>query len=202
LCHADVGGARCRDVTREVAGAMSKLAGTLARVLAEALRPGAAGERFPEGCDETTCFLRLNRYPPCPASPDPDGAAFGLVPHTDSDFLTVLCQDHVGGLQLMKGAAGWVAVKPIPGALIVNVGDLFQAWSNNRYKSVEHKVMTNATTERYSVAFFLCPSHDSPIGACAEPSPYRTFTFGEYRRKVQEDVKRTGKKIGLPNFLV
>ncbi|PAN07160.1 hypothetical protein PAHAL_1G315700 [Panicum hallii] len=188
-----------RDVTREVAGAMSKLAGTLARVLAEALRP-AAGERFPEGCDETTCFLRLNRYPPCPVSP-PDGASFGLVPHTDSDFLTVLCQDHVGGLQLMKGA-GWVAVKPIPGALIVNVGDLFQAWSNNRYKSVEHKVMTNATTERYSVAYFLCPSYDSPIGACEEPSPYRTFTFGEYRRKVQEDVKRTGRKIGLPNFLV
>jgi isopenicillin N synthase-like dioxygenase len=110
-------------VTREVAGAMSKLAGTLARVLAEALlgrRP--AGERFPEGCDETTCFLRLNRYPACPISP----GALGLVPHTDSDFLTVLCQDQqVGGLQLMKGDS-WVAVKPIPGTLVVNIGDLFQ----------------------------------------------------------------------------
>ncbi|WVZ74521.1 hypothetical protein U9M48_022692 [Paspalum notatum var. saurae] len=192
-----------RDVTREVAAAMSKLAGTLARVLAEALL--VHGQEEPrrrclpaEACDETTCFLRLNRYPPCPVSAS---AAFGLVPHTDSDFLTVLCQDHVGGLQLMKGAR-WVAVKPIPGALIVNIGDLFQAWSNNRYKSVEHKVMTNATTERYSVAYFLCPSYDSPIGTCQEPSPYRTFTFGEYRSKVQEDVKRTGKKIGLPNFLV
>ncbi|KAG0533952.1 hypothetical protein BDA96_04G236800 [Sorghum bicolor] len=192
-----------RDVTREVAGAMSKLAGTLARVLAEEARPrpclpAGGGERFPEGCDETTCFLRLNRYPPCPIAAD----AFGLVPHTDSDFLTVLCQDQqVGGLQLMKGGR-WVAVKPIPGALIVNIGDLFQAWSNNRYKSVEHKVMTNAKTERYSVAYFLCPSYDSPIGTCEEPSLYRTFTFGEYRRKVQEDVKRTGKKVGLPNFLV
>lgn len=188
-----------RDVTREVAGAMSKLAGTLARVLAEALlgrRP--AGERFPEGCDETTCFLRLNRYPACPIS----HGALGLVPHTDSDFLTVLCQDQqVGGLQLMKGGR-WVAVKPIPGTLVVNIGDLFQAWSNNRYKSVEHKVMTNARTERYSVAYFLCPSYDSPIGTCEEPSLYRTFTFGEYRRRVQEDVKRTGKKVGLPNFLV
>ncbi|OEL33052.1 Gibberellin 2-beta-dioxygenase 8 [Dichanthelium oligosanthes] len=189
-----------RDVTREVAAAMSKLAGTLARVLAEALLGRPAGDRFPEGCDEATCFLRLNRYPPCPVS-RPDGGAFGLVPHTDSDFLTVLCQDHVGGLQLMKGAR-WVAVKPIPGALIVNIGDLFQAWSNNRYKSVEHKVITNAMTERYSIAYFLCPSYDSPIGTCEEPSPYRTFTFGEYRSKVQEDVKRTGKKIGLPNFLV
>ncbi|KAF8692907.1 hypothetical protein HU200_039265 [Digitaria exilis] len=201
------------DVTRKVAGAMSRLAGTLARVMAEALLPPAgAGDGccfFPEGCDETTCFLRLNRYPPCPVSPD----AFGLVPHTDSDFLTVLSQDHVGGLQLMKGAR-WVAVKPIPDALIVNVGDLFQAdrQAHRRrfelslrarlYKSVEHKVMTNATTERYSVAYFLCPSYDSPIGTCEEPSPYRAFTFGEYRNKVQEDVKRTGKKIGLPNFLV
>ncbi|KAL6899561.1 hypothetical protein ACP4OV_006219 [Aristida adscensionis] len=192
-----------RDVTREVASAMSRLANALARVLAERLLAAArlpAGERFPAGCDETTCFLRLNRYPPCPVSPDA-GGAFGLVPHTDSDFLTVLCQDQVGGLQLMKSDR-WVAVKPIPGALIVNIGDLFQAWSNNRYKSVEHKVMTNATTERYSVAYFLCPSYDSPIGTCREPSPYRAFTFGEYRRKVQEDVKRNGKKIGLPNFLV
>ncbi|KAF0931772.1 hypothetical protein E2562_005754 [Oryza meyeriana var. granulata] len=188
-----------RDVTREVADAMSKLARTLARVLAESLLGHSAGERFPEGCDDTTCFLRLNRYPPCPFSPDAD--AFGLVPHTDSDFLTVLCQDHVGGLQLMKGSR-WVAVKPIPGALIVNIGDLFQAWSNNRYRSVEHRVMTNATTERYSVAYFLCPSYDSPIGTCREPSIYRAFTFGEYRRRVQEDVKKTGKKIGLRNFLV
>jgi hypothetical protein len=116
---------RARDVTREVPGTMSKLASTLAGVLAEALlghAPTEAGERgFPEVFDETTCFLRLNRYPPCPFSPD----TFGLVPHTDSDFLTVLCQDRVGGLQIMKGGT-WVAVKPIPGALIVNIGDLFQ----------------------------------------------------------------------------
>lgn len=201
---AGISGNRCsygelttiRDVTQEVANAMSKLANALARVLAESLGH-TAGEQFPEGCDERTCFLRLNRYPPCPFSPD----AFGLVPHTDSDFLTVLSQDQVGGLQLMKGSR-WVAVKPIPNALIVNIGDLFQAWSNDRYKSVEHKVVTNATAERYSVAYFLCPSYDSPIGACEEPSPYRTFTFGEYRRRVQEDVKKTGRKIGLPNFLM
>ena len=99
---------------------MSKLANKLARVLAQSLGH-TAGEQFLEGCDKRTCFLRLNRYPPCPFSPD----AFGLVPHTDSDFLTVLCQDQVGGLQLMKGSR-WVAIKPVPYALIVNIGDLFQ----------------------------------------------------------------------------
>ncbi|CAM0903750.1 unnamed protein product [Alopecurus aequalis] len=187
-----------RGVMQEVADAMSRVADTVAAALAENLGHdvGAGGSAFPAGCDGTTCFLRLNRYPACPFAPD----TFGLVPHTDSDFLTILCQDQVGGLQLMKDSR-WVAVKPHADALIVNIGDLFQAWSNNRYKSVEHKVVANAKAERFSVAYFLCPSYDSPVGTCGEPSPYKAFTFGDYRKKVQDDVKRTGRKIGLPNFL-
>ncbi|CAL5068957.1 unnamed protein product [Urochloa decumbens] len=185
-----------RGVMQEVAEAMSRVAKAVAVALAGSLLRKEAAEFFPAGCDETTCFLRLNRYPACPFAAD----TFGLVPHTDSDFLTVLCQDQVGGLQLMKDAR-WVAVKPHPDALIVNIGDLFQAWSNNRYRSVEHKVVANAKAERFSAAYFLCPSYDAPVGSCGEPSPYRSFTFGEYRRKVQEDVKTTGRKIGLPNFL-
>jgi hypothetical protein len=106
---------------QEVADAMSRVARTVALALAESLGHDAAAAAFPAGCDETTCFLRLNRYPACPFAAD----TFGLVPHTDSDFLTVLCQDQVGGLQLMKDSR-WVAVKPRPDALIVNIGDLFQ----------------------------------------------------------------------------
>ncbi|XP_052151269.1 gibberellin 2-beta-dioxygenase 6 [Oryza glaberrima] len=206
---ASISGADCdfgdltslRGVMQEVAEAMSRVANTVAAALAEELtgRGGggaSAAPWFPAGCDETTCFLRLNRYPTCPFAAD----TFGLVPHTDSDFLTVLCQDQVGGLHLMKDSR-WVAVRPRPDALVVNIGDLFQAWSNNRYKSVEHKVVANAKTDRLSVAYFLCPSYDSLVGTCGEPSPYRAFTFGEYRKKVQEDVRTTGKKIGLPNFL-
>lgn len=89
---------------------------------------------------------------------------------------------------------------------ILQCSDLFslhlsgQAWSNDVYKSVEHKVMTNGKVERYSVAYFLCPSYDSLIGSCREPSVYRKFTFGEYRKQVQEDVKRNGQKVGLPRF--
>ncbi|EEF43741.1 gibberellin 2-beta-dioxygenase 6 [Ricinus communis] len=184
-----------REVMMEFAAAMSKLAKLLAGILAENL--GHPRAVFEEICHESNCFLRLNRYPSCPISPE----MFGLVPHTDSDFLTILYQDEVGGLQLMKDSK-WVAVKPNPEALIVNIGDLFQAWSNDIYKSVEHKVMANGKMERYSVAYFLCPSYDSLIGSCKEPSIYREFTFGEYREQVREDVKTTGHKIGLPRFLL
>ncbi|KAG0474713.1 hypothetical protein HPP92_014399 [Vanilla planifolia] len=175
---------------QKVAGAMSDLARILAGVLAENL--GFPGNCFTENFSKSTCFLRLNRYPPCPFLP----GTFGLMPHTDSDFLTILHQDHVGGLQLMKDSK-WVAVKPNPSALIVNIGDLFQAWSNDVYKSVEHKVMTNRMVERYSIAYFLCPSYESTIGSCKEPSHYKKFTFKEFRNQVQEDVKRTGYKARL-----
>jgi len=50
---------------------------------------------------------------------------FGLLPHTDSSFLTILNQDPIGGLQLMKDGK-WIGVKPNPQALVVNIGDLFQ----------------------------------------------------------------------------
>ncbi|CAN0913204.1 Gibberellin 2-beta-dioxygenase 6, partial [Linum grandiflorum] len=117
-----------RKVMVEFAGAMSKLAGVLAGVLAENL--GHSSGNFADICQESSCFLRLNRYPACPMSPE----IFGLVPHTDSDFLTILSQDQVGGLQLMKDSR-WVAVKPNQDALIVNIGDLFQVRSRNLYQS-------------------------------------------------------------------
>ncbi|XP_023769880.1 gibberellin 2-beta-dioxygenase 6 [Lactuca sativa] len=186
-----------REVMQEYADAMQELAKSIARVLV--MNMGGGRSLWEDNCNESTCFMRLNRYPSCPISPE----VFGLVPHTDSDFLTILHQDeHVGGLQLMKDSK-WVAVKPNPDALVVNIGDLFQAWSNDVYKSVEHKVTVNQEVERHSIAYFLCPSYESFIGCCdKESSIYRRFTFGEYRRQIQEDVKDYGHKVGLPRFLV
>ncbi|KAL8053144.1 hypothetical protein ABFX02_05G052600 [Erythranthe guttata] len=188
-----------REVLVEYAGEMQKLAKLLAGVLIENL--GRKMEDFEEmiSCDESTCFLRLNHYPRCRVSTAAE-LMHGLVPHTDSDFLTILHQDQVGGLQLLKQSQ-WISVLPRKDALIVNIGDLFQAWSNDVYKSVEHKVIANPNMERFSVAYFLCPSYDSLIGACKEPSIYRNFTFGEYRSQVQQDSKLIGHKIGLPRFL-
>ncbi|KAL3742103.1 hypothetical protein ACJRO7_017564 [Eucalyptus globulus] len=179
----------------QFAGTVSNLAQKLAKILAEEL--GHKSTFFMENCLPSTCYLRMNRYPPCPISPD----MLGLMPHTDSDFLTILHQDEVGGLQLVKDGE-WIAVKPNPDALIINIGDLFQAWSNDVYKSVQHRVMTNSKRERYSTAYFFCPSYDTVVESCNWPPVYRSFSFREFRRQVQEDVQKLGHKIGLPRFLV
>ncbi|PON85340.1 Oxoglutarate/iron-dependent dioxygenase [Trema orientale] len=179
----------------QFATTVSDLALKLAEILAEKL--GHFPTFFHENCLPSTCYLRMNRYPVCPVPSE----VFGLMPHTDSDFLTILLQYNVGGLQLVKDGK-WIAVKPNPDALIVNIGDLFQAWSNDVYKSVEHRVVTNAEVERFSTAYFLCPSYDTVIDSGCEPSVYRKFSFRNYRRQVQEDVTKLGFKVGLPRFIV
>lgn len=105
----------------QFATTVSDLAQKLAEILAEKM--GHKSTFFKENCLPSTCYLRLNRYPPCPISPE----AFGLMPHTDSDFLTILYQDQVGGLQLVKDGQR-IAVKPNQEALIINIGDLFQVF--------------------------------------------------------------------------
>ncbi|KAJ6725292.1 2-OXOGLUTARATE (2OG) AND FE(II)-DEPENDENT OXYGENASE SUPERFAMILY PROTEIN-RELATED [Salix viminalis] len=179
----------------QFATTVADLAQKLAAILAEQV--GFKSNFFQENCLSSTCYLRMNRYPPCPTHPE----VFGLMPHTDSDFLTILYQDEVGGLQLVKDGK-WFAVKPNPEALIVNIGDLFQAWSNDVYKSVQHRVVTNPRVERFSTAYFLCPSYDTEIQSFYEPSVYKKFSFRVYRQQVQDDVKKLGRKVGLPRFLV
>lgn len=109
----------------DYSAAMQKVAKSIAGVLIMNL--GEKEQDFEDmiKCDESTCFLRLNRYLPCSLAPE----MFGLVPHTDSDFLTILHQDQVGGLHLIKDSK-WLAVKPNKDALIVNIGDLFQVIFN------------------------------------------------------------------------
>jgi gibberellin 2-oxidase len=199
---ADEGDKHTRYVMEEVSTAMSQLAQQLASILIRELQgDDDDGDEIMMSCTKSTCFLRLNRYPPCRR-----GGAFGLCPHTDSDFLSILRPlDSVGGLQLLN-AGRWLTVKPNPGALVVNIGDLLQAWSNDLYRSVEHRVLADAARERFSAAFFLCPSYDTVIRPRQRPevsridSVYRSFTFGEYRSQVREDVRLTGRKIGLPRF--
>ncbi|EOA38184.1 hypothetical protein CARUB_v10009661mg [Capsella rubella] len=141
-------------------------------------------------------FLRLNKYHPRVFGSE----LFGLVPHTDTSFLTILFQDQIEGLELNKNGQ-WVSVKPCSEALTVNIGDMFQAVSNGVYQSVRHRVISPVNMERLSIAFFVCPYLETEIEASGYPNKYRRFSFREYKEQSERDVKETGDKVGLSRFL-
>ncbi|KAJ1289048.1 hypothetical protein BS78_02G135500 [Paspalum vaginatum] len=152
---------------REVVSAYARSSRRLFRELMEAalealgISSGAAGEVLAD-CDAGSQMLMVNCFPACP---EPD-LTLGMPPHSDYGFLTVLLQDQVNGLEV-RHADRWVLVEPLPGALVVNVGDHFEMYSNGRYKSVLHRVRVNSARSRISVASL----HSLPPERVIGPAP-------------------------------
>jgi isopenicillin N synthase-like dioxygenase len=101
--------------------------------------------------------LRMLHYPPQHPKKLSEMDRLGCGAHTDYGICTLLWQDDVGGLQVRNSANEWVSVPPIPGSFVVNVGDMMSRWTNGRYASTVHRVVSMSGKERYSVPFFLNP---------------------------------------------
>lgn len=100
-------------------------------------------------------------YPPHPQNHASE--LFGVAPHTDYGCVTLLWQDDVGGLEVMDRSGAWMSAPPIPGTLVINVGDLLHRWSNDRYFSNNHRVTNRSGRERLSIATFYDPDYTATV---------------------------------------
>ncbi|KDP40310.1 hypothetical protein JCGZ_02308 [Jatropha curcas] len=136
-----------RDEAVEFIDQIGKIGDTLFELLSEAL--GLKPEYLKSiECNKgrtTVCHY----YPACP---EPD-LAMGVTKHTDNTFLTVLVEDETGGLQVLHDNK-WVDVRPIPGSLVVNIGDLLQIVSNDKFKSNVHRVLPSRSPRISVIGFF------------------------------------------------
>lgn len=110
---------------------------------------------------------------------------------------------------MTKDDPAWVTVQPVPDAFVINIGDLFQVASNDRFKAPLHRVLANKSSERYSVPFFYQPSLDAvlePVPGMiddAHPPAYRPLHFGEMRRRrIEGDLADNGVEVQISDYKI
>ncbi|KAK4281268.1 hypothetical protein QN277_012787 [Acacia crassicarpa] len=177
--------ARYRDIVGACSVGIKNLASRILGLISEglSLKSGYFDDEL------SSCMvLTALHYPPCPEP----SLALGTCPHDDANLITFVLQDEVSGLQIFKDDQ-WIGVDPIPHAFVVNVGCLLQVISNDKLRSVKHRVVTNASRFRSSSAFFVTASEGSVIepakGVVNEHNPavYRPFTPKEFCMKFFEN---------------
>jgi isopenicillin N synthase-like dioxygenase len=148
--------------------------------------------RYPGGT------MIFNYYPPSdPSTFDED--QWNFSPHTDYGAFTLLLQDSLGGLQARNSAGDWIEVPPVEGTFVVNLGDMFQMWTNDLYVSTLHRVVNASGKARLSVPFFNYP-HGRTVIRCLEtccstdtPPKHEPVIAEEYNRMLADRAARTGR---------
>lgn len=107
---------------------------------------------------DTIYNLRLIHYPK-QETVAPIAGQMGCGAHTDYGSITLLSDDGVGGLQVMKRGGTWVDVEIPAEHLVVNIGDLMAIWTNDRWVSNPHRVINPRQTDRYSIPLFVTPPY-------------------------------------------
>jgi isopenicillin N synthase-like dioxygenase len=104
----------------------------------------------------------------------------GVGSHADYGFVTLLLQDGVGGLEVQPpGATGWLPVEPIPGALVVNLGEMLEVATGGYLAATIHRVQAPPPgVDRYSVPFFWSPRLDAVIKPVPLPPELKAAARG------------------------
>jgi isopenicillin N synthase-like dioxygenase len=170
-----------RDDVLAYHAAMEKLGVRLLPLYATALElpPGYFAPLF----TAPTFTLRMSHYPQQDVVEDNE---FGLAPHSDTSFMTMLAQNDVPGLSIRLPNGRWVDAPSLPGSILVNGGDLLRRWTNDRFLATPHRVINRSGQERYAIPFFMDCDYDVTmecLPTCREdetPPKYEPITYPAY----------------------
>jgi isopenicillin N synthase-like dioxygenase len=128
-----------------------------------ALALGKPADFFDRHFAEPIMWTRNAHYPPVEAEDN----QFGISPHSDHSFLTMLPLSDVPGLEVLTRGGRWLPADPVAGGIIVNTGEFLNLWSNGRFIASPHRVVPPAK-DRYSMATFF----DADPDTVADPADF------------------------------
>ncbi len=175
--------------------AMEQLGHTLCRALAVAL--GQPADRFDAYvAPRPEALVKVIRYPGAETTRDQQGVG----EHRDTGLVTFVLQDDTGGLQVQLDE-GWVDIPRVPGAFVVNLGEMMQLLTSGYFAATVHRVVSPPPgKERVSIAYFFNPkleatlqplelppslAVDAPGWESADPSNPILANYGENSLKVR-----------------
>jgi len=176
-----------RTTVEAYAIAMEQLSRCLLPIVATALKMPSTF--FDEAFIDPLYRLRMTHYPPIKET---DSDEFGIAPHVDTSFITILAQDKPGLRVFNERVQRWINVPLIEDAFIINTGELLKQWTNDTFISAKHFANNNLGEDsRYSIPFFLNANANYKmecVPSCCgpdHPAKYPPLSYNESQGVVQ-----------------
>lgn len=176
------------EALEEYGSKMAELSKKIMQIMLKTLGEGFDKKYYESDFNNCHGYLRINNYSP-PKTVESQQVE-GLGQHTDMSCITIVYQDEIGGLQVRSKGGKWFDISPRDGILVVNIGDMLQAWSNDRLRSSEHRVVLRAPKTRLSLAFFWCFEDEKVVispdevmgdGSVKLYEPFRAVDYVKFR---------------------
>lgn len=189
-----------REKVLEAMDAFEDLGLRLLPIYARAL--GKPADFFAPFFTEPMYTLRMSHYPQQePTAPENE---YGIAPHLDTSFMTILAQNRIPGLSLRLPSGEWIDAPAPEGALLINGGMMLRRWTDNRFMATPHRVINRSGRERYAIPFFFDASYHAVMAPITEdgsparmpPITYPDFMTG-YQRANFHHAAETEERIAL-----
>lgn len=187
------------DVLQEYGSKMTELSKKIVEILLMILGDGLEKKYYESEFKNCHGYLRIINYTPPESLGD---EVEGLGMHTDMSCVTIVYQDEIGGLQVKSMEGKWMDINPCEETLVVNIGDMLQAWSNEKFRSSEHRVVLKKPVNRFSLAFFWCFEDQKVILAPNEVVGegnmriYKPFVCSDYLKFRESSERGKFEKVG------
>lgn len=191
----------CSEILQEYGTKVTELSNTILKMVLMTLGDGFESKYYDSEFKSCHGYMRINNYSPPDERAEEEAEGLGM--HTDMSCITIVYQDEIGGLQVRSRDGKWMNIIPCEGTLVVNIGDMLQAWSNERLRSSEHRVVLRKPMNRFSLAFFWCFQDDKVVLAPDDVVGlgcrriYNPFVCVDYLKFRESNERGRFEKVGF-----